>query len=199
METTFREVFKGIIDQLDALPDLLLPDTKTIIGVTLCPYRDGEIKITVGRIRLHHPHIIVDPRSPQARSCETIIQGPIGGYATHVDGPVHKNPVSKQQVLKLFDHLGQMRNKLLDLMDDRRCKISFKSADSSQVGSQTRPADLFINFVNLFPFLKDVDKACQRSAINTNDAVANQMVRNPSQFHDDDPHVIDSLGCFHAK
>src|SRR5205809_5165330 len=78
----------------------------------------------------------------------------------------------------------------MDLVPCLGRKISFETADPADVRCQSCAANLFVDLVDKLALLEHVYKTGESTCINSNDSVANEMIRDAGQFHDDHTQVL---------
>src|SRR5690606_16383135 len=78
-------------------------------------------------------------------------------------------------------------------------EITFKPPDPADISCEPCPAYFFVDFINKFPLLQYIKEARERTRIDTQDPVADDMVGNTGEFHDNHAHVLDPFGYFDTE
>src|SRR6185503_8985647 len=107
---------------------------------------------------------------------------------------VKEYPVSFKQIFKLQKFLWEISEKIFNQAINLFIKIAFHSANTSNIGCQSRTAYLFIDIIYFFTPLKHIGKTCKCACINSNDRITNQMISDACKFHNDNAHVLSTFG-----
>src|SRR5665647_970952 len=89
--------------------------------------------------------------------------------------------------------------KIANFIPGLGAEIALKTANSPHICCESRTTDFFIYFVNKFPVLKYVGKPRQRTTVNTNNAVTNNVISNPGKFHNYNTKVINTFWYFDTE
>src|SRR4030095_2131552 len=114
----------------------------TIIGISLCSHRNYEIKILIRGIWIHCPHVVVNTRSAQVRSGESIVHSTFCTDRTCTPRTLDEYPVLVKQAFKLFKCLWIFIQKFIQLGKRDIVEIALESTDTTNICSEAAATDL---------------------------------------------------------
>src|SRR5690606_33123472 len=111
---------------------------------------------------------------------------------------IHEDPIALDKFLELGEGLREFLQELVKFRPGGVIEIAFKPADAPDVGCQSSTADFFVYLIDQLAILEHINKAGQCTCIDADHGVADNVVGNARQFHDDDAEIIHALGNFSA-
>ena len=199
MEIALRQIFNRLLYNLEAFAYFAAANAEAVVGVARSPDRYFEVEIFIRTIRLSHTYIVIDSRGAEVGSGESVIDCPFGRNCPHVDGAVHENAVALERFLKLVPGFWKTGYELVDLFPSSLAPISFETPYTSHVGGEAGAAYFFENFVSQFPVFHHIEERGVSTQIDSKDTVADEVVGDTCNFHDNHAHVLCPLGDFHFK
>ena len=98
-----------------------------------------------------------------------------------------------EEVLELFQYVRIFRQEFFDLLESYGAEVPFETAHAADIGSEAGAADLFIDLVHQLTVLHYVQEACERAAVHPDHRVADQVVCDTRQLHDDHAQILHAL------
>ena len=179
------DVFERLRHDLEALPHLGHPHEVAGIAVAGRRAADLEVEVFVGEVGLVLAEVAGDTAGAGHGAGGSAIDRFLFREHAHALRAIDEDAIAGEQPLHVFERLGEGLHEGADLFDHQRREVLRDAADAGPTVGEPRAAEGLEDVVDHLALIERVEEEGERTGVETDSAVGEQVVADPGQLGDD--------------
>ena len=147
------------------MPHLFDADEIAVIAITGRSDDDIKVILVVVKIRMFSSQIMLDATSAKVWTGKGVSDGTIARNDPDVLGSIDKDAIAREEAIAFLQAWREALEKGIELWNKIRRQVANLATNSRVGGCETGSGEKFTEIVNLFAFLKSVEKYCHRPKV----------------------------------